>query len=517
MRPRAGRRRAGGMSLAASLRLDVRSLALFRVSLAALVLFDTAARGLRLAAHYTDAGLLPREAFRELIGLPWPFSLHFLFGGAWGVGLLFALQAAGALALLLGFRTRAAAFVVWLLVGSLHARNPMILNGGDTLLRLLLFWSLFLPLGAAWSFDARRGRPLPEPALPASFALRFQVAAVYLFGWVLKSGPAWRDGTAVYYALSLDQSSTALGRLLLGDPTLMAAATHAVFWWELAGGLLLLLPFVPDRVRTASVFGFVAMHLAFAVGMSLGIFPFVSCASVLTLLPRGFWDGLAQRRRAHASLVRSAPVRSALVRSALDRPELSPARGAASALAGGLALLLALYVLAWNLDGLPPIRRWREGEDGVARATPVRLFRMPARAREVGRLLLLDQRWALFAPEPSREDGWWVAAGTLADGRMVDLLRGGAPVSLEKPEVVAALFPNARAIAYADNLTRAHDRAHWRLYAAWLCADWNATHARDERVAFLEAILMREETPPPGRPARLEPVPFGTFPCAAAP
>ena len=66
-------------------------------------------------------------------------------------------------ALLLGYRTRLAAFWAFVLLASIHVRTPPLLQAGDTLLRVLFFWSLFLPLGARCSLDARP-QPAPQPA-----------------------------------------------------------------------------------------------------------------------------------------------------------------------------------------------------------------------------------------------------------------------------------------------------------------------------------------------------------------
>ena len=68
-----------------------------------------------------------------------------------------------AVALLVGYRTRLATIGSWILLASIHVRLPVVINAGDTLLRVLLFWSIFLPLGAMWSVDARRGRPVAAP------------------------------------------------------------------------------------------------------------------------------------------------------------------------------------------------------------------------------------------------------------------------------------------------------------------------------------------------------------------
>ena len=107
-----------------------------------------------MEAFYTDAGVLPRGAQIELFsGLPALISLHMMNGTIAGQALLFGFSVAAALALLVGYRTWIATLVSWVLVVSFHNRNPMVLQGGDVLLRMMLFWGLFLPLGARASLD----------------------------------------------------------------------------------------------------------------------------------------------------------------------------------------------------------------------------------------------------------------------------------------------------------------------------------------------------------------------------
>src|SRR5215212_6169444 len=111
--------------------LDVRSLAVFRVGLALVLIADLAIRATDLEAHYTDAGLLPRSA----VAPSWVFSPHLLHGSAWFEAVLFLVAGVAAGMLLVGYRTRAATFVSWLLLVSLHARNPVLTQGGDILHR----------------------------------------------------------------------------------------------------------------------------------------------------------------------------------------------------------------------------------------------------------------------------------------------------------------------------------------------------------------------------------------------
>src|SRR5918994_1970760 len=243
---------------------DLRSLAVFRVVLALLVLADLANRATDLYQLYTDAGVLPRTVLLEEVLSPWVFSLNLMNGGAFFQALLFSVAALAALGMLVGYRTRLMTFVVWVLLLSIQLRNPLV-NGSDShLLRMLLFWGMLLPLGAYWSVDRARAalpRPPPHFLSLATFGLFMQIAFVYWFTAALKSGPEWRvDGTALYYALSLDQIVTPFGHYLLNFPKLLEVMTFGTFGLEAFGPLLLFCPFFIGPVRTAIVLAFMSLH-----------------------------------------------------------------------------------------------------------------------------------------------------------------------------------------------------------------------------------------------------------------
>ena len=126
---------------------DLRSLAALRVILGVLVLVDLLDRSRDLRVHYTDFGMLPRAALLSKFINGLAVCLHVSVGTWPGMLALFILQAAVAFALLVGFHTRLMAVLSWFLMYSLHLRNPVVLQGGDDLLRMLLFWGMFLPLG----------------------------------------------------------------------------------------------------------------------------------------------------------------------------------------------------------------------------------------------------------------------------------------------------------------------------------------------------------------------------------
>src|SRR5215213_10452564 len=110
-------------------------------------------RATDLTAHYTDEGVLPRTALLEEVLSPWAFSLNLMNGEPFFQVLLFGVAALAALGLLIGYRTSLMTVVVWVLLLSIQWRNPLVTGADGPLLRLLLFWAIFLPLGAYWSVD----------------------------------------------------------------------------------------------------------------------------------------------------------------------------------------------------------------------------------------------------------------------------------------------------------------------------------------------------------------------------
>jgi predicted DCC family thiol-disulfide oxidoreductase YuxK len=277
--------------------VDLRSLALFRIALAGLVLTDLFNRAFSLNAHYTDQGVLPRKILIEFGLTSWRFCAHLLAGSSWSVAVLFVLHAVAALMLLFGWRTRLATIITWVLLLSLHNRNPVVLQGGDILLRLLLFWAMFLPLGARYSIDYALRSEMDHDSNQlisgATVAILFQVCLVYWFNAFHKYDPIWRsEYTAVHYALALDQFTKPFGLWIKQFHSLTKVLTFTTLHWEMWGPLVALCPFWTRWTRMAAVIIFIGMHIGFLLCMELGLFPYISIVCWLVFIPGSFWDGL---------------------------------------------------------------------------------------------------------------------------------------------------------------------------------------------------------------------------------
>ena len=280
---------------------DHRSLAALRIGCALLIILDLLQRSTDLVAHYTDFGVAPRTLVMANSSSRWYLSLHYM-SGVWELqALLFAVAALAAAALLVGYRTRLASILSWALFISLCTRNPYIVQGGDQLLRVVLFWGMFLPWGAVYSVDhAWQDASLRVPSQQhlswgtAGYAV--QIIFMYWFTVALKTGPQWwREGSAVYYALSIDYLATPLGKMLLGMPeSLLELATWAVASFEIVGPLALLAPVKKGWLRLCAVIGFIGLHAVFLLTLFIGIFPLIGIISMFFFLPPIFWESFGR-------------------------------------------------------------------------------------------------------------------------------------------------------------------------------------------------------------------------------
>lgn len=571
-------------SLAARLfGIDLRALSAYRVGLAGVLLLDLISRARDLEAHYCDAGVLPRAALLEKFSRLDVWSLHLTVGSVWGQTLLFTLHALFALMLLVGYRTRLATWLCWLLIVSVQSRNEMVVDGGDVLLRAMFFWAGFLPLGAHWAVDAWRAGPsqarAPRVVLSAAtVATLLQLVGMYVLTAVEKSHAAWHwpEAGAISMALSLDQFARPLGLWLRQFPTPLRYATVAVFWLELWGPLLLFVP--PWRnglLRSITTLTFMLFHVGLWLTLELGLFPLICIICWIVFLPSPFWDALTRRltgadadkltifydkdcgfcrrmvdivravlalpqvpaqaaqdvpaieaimTREHSWVLRlpdgqtrtrSAALAQLLSYSPVARPlhhlwRIPGIEGLADAVYGRIAHgrhALGPWLARWSAGGKAPSRHLHPAAQlGVVCAMvvvvswnawvlPQVAWQNPRWLQRAANALRLDQRWLMFAPYPSDEDGWYVIAGKLANGAAVDALhqRFGAP-SRARPTHIAPTFINTRWRKYFVNLWAKSNAGHRLYYGRYLCRAWAKAHPRRSPLYQFTITYMLEKT-----------------------
>jgi hypothetical protein len=490
--------------------LDLRSLAATRMLLGMLQLVDLAIRATDLASHYTDEGVLPRRTLLDGFADPWHFSLHLLSGKAVFQAALFLISALSAVCLALGYRTRTASLICWLLTVSLQNRNPLLLSGADVLFRLVLFWMMFLPLGTRWSLDRLRGVAGESAAnlfvSVGTAAYTLQIVSVYVFAGLIKLDiRAWTEGAGLAYALRAAPFETALGMKLLDYPELLRAAGVATPYFEIAAPLLLLVPTRAAAPRLSCVAAFVAFHIGIGLAIDIGIFSLVCIVAWSAFLPPYTWDhvvpavvqrfgvleriaarlrALAQRAAEHSLTDQSCPS-VASVRLMRARRRLTAA----------LCVAVAAYVLALNV---------------VQQRGPA--TELPSSVRFIAPMLRVDQHWNMFSA-PITKAGWLVAPGRLRSGRKWELIADSPEVSWDRPKIVGQTFPNDRWRKYMVNLTV--PSYHWARvqFGNWKCSSWNREHGPSEQLEAFSLYLMEEPLTPWAAPVTLVQVPLLQHEC----
>ena len=294
------------------LEADPRSLGLLRIAVAAVLLLDLARRWHAIPHWYTNTGLVPNHTVLWRPPQQHMFSLFFGASSGFEAKVGFLLCGLAYLALLVGYRTRLAHLCSVIAVVSLHTRTAFVEDGGDIVSHSLVVWTFFLPLGRRFSVDAivasLRQRPEHTPAellarpprdeAPvrdlAVLAVLLQLGVIYAFNAAHKHGSTWREGSVVHYVLFQERMVQWPGELLrahlpMWSSRVMTWGTLALEW---AAPVLLWSPVGRLWTRRLALVLLPAMHVGFAIPLSLGMFTPNMLAFYPLLLSRRDWDAV---------------------------------------------------------------------------------------------------------------------------------------------------------------------------------------------------------------------------------
>jgi hypothetical protein len=245
------------------------TLGVVRIAFGALIVIWTAALLPGLHDLFGVDGVAPvplREPFRWTVFQVWTSDQALLVG--WAILLV------AAVAMTVGWHSRLAAVVVWVLVLAFQYRNPSAFNSGDVVIRVEAFFLMLAPSGAALSLDQRRRTgSFWSTQIRAPWAIRLlqlQVSIIYLASVRSKmSGHAWPDGTAVSYAMRLyDMLLLPTPHAFSANPLLVNVATWSALATELSLGILVW----NKRLRPWILAAGVVMHTTIALTINVGFF-----------------------------------------------------------------------------------------------------------------------------------------------------------------------------------------------------------------------------------------------------
>ena len=289
-----------------SLALDDRSLAFYRVLMGMVVMADVLYRLSDLENFYTDIGLIPRNLFLNEMTLPWSTSFHLANGSLGFQAVLFFIHFTFGIMLLFGYKSTFAMIGAFVMTISVHNRNWLVNNGGDDILRAILFISIFLPLNRCFSIDSAlrsdRDQSIKNHFSTWTLTFTLQVFCIYFISYVLKDSPIWtKDYTALFYASRLDIFANSFSVWLRDFTFIQKIITFLTIYLEFLGPILLVIPFLFGKfwwqVRVALVILFTGLHIGILSTMKIGVFPYLCIGMWMIFLPGPFWDFLNTKLR----------------------------------------------------------------------------------------------------------------------------------------------------------------------------------------------------------------------------
>jgi hypothetical protein len=266
---------------------ETSTLAVVRVAFG-LVVFAWALTLMHDALDFFAAdGLLPeqpggRDAGQQI------WSVLASFHGDYAVGAVVAILLVASACLVLGWHARLAALTVFIGLMSVEQRNPFVFNAGDGLLRLTALYVCLAPTGISLSLDRLRtakGHFWEFPAR-APWALRLmqvQLSSIYIStAWAKLRGTTWNDGTAVSYALRIeDLGRLQLPHVLLNSELLVNCLTYGTLATELALGILVWNKVLRPWVLACGL----ALHVGIDLFLRIGFFSYAIFVLYIAFAP----------------------------------------------------------------------------------------------------------------------------------------------------------------------------------------------------------------------------------------
>ena len=440
--------------------VDKRALKVYRIVIGLVLLEESLIRLSDATAFYSDNGVLPLIALESIHPYPWDWSVLLLSNNKLLLFSLFACLIASSLCIIVGRFTKAAMLVSWIGLVSLQNRNPIIYQGGDDLLRMMVFWSFFIP----WSRVEKNVGSKQLLSFATTFLILQLLGSFFFSAFFKGTYEWWYQGSALFYALSLDQLTRPAGLFLVKQYELTVFLTRMAYLGEFLVLPIFLIPFARTYVRGV-VFLFVfTFSITTFTFMVIGVFPLCFLAGSILILPSSFWSWVW-------------PVKT--------EPELDPLNeeDSFSLVEFGTNFFLIfsfMLVLIWNIQSLPS--RW--------------LF-FPNALNPIVHLLKLTQSWGMFSPTVLKEDGWLIAEARLENGERIDLMASDQKLSFLKPPYVLDRIKNDRWRKYTEQIVIPGNKRFLPEFANYLLYNYgNTNHDKSHQIKDLKIIHMLELSKP---------------------
>lgn len=458
------------------IRIDTRALAVLRIGLGVLLIADILLRSRNFWYYYTDHGVLPWElvskdpAIYSTASFPiWEITSHSAF-----VAVIFGAAFIAGILLVGGYKTRFVTVIAFLLVCAMDARNPYVLSYADNLFHFLFLWAIFLPLGERWSIDALNRDTEPRTVVESVWAavILLQMIGMYLMNGFHKLQPNWSwswDVTPMLFSLDhVTYSHTGL------IETVVLPLEITSYGWlvlMLASPLLL---FLRGHYRTLFVVMFMGAHIAMALTLRIGAFPYVAVVGLALFVSPETWT-LIERYTGH--IRGTSEIRNSIENHAGNLgqrlEQIEPSKEVQRTIrVRSVQLFIVMLLLTSVFIGAVFVGNQTGTWDTEHSAGEY--------ANEALSVVGVHQpSWEFYASEPPFETNWYVFPAVTENGTYVDVFNE-RELSWDRPYEGSALNKQF------DNSYR--DRFFWGTLTEHGYEDDRGEHRHELRNAFVDHV-----------------------------
>lgn len=455
--------------------LDKKSLGLARVLLGILLIFYFCETISETSDFYAPQSALSfSEVLQKFPEARTP-SFFFFTPNEFTLKVIFSMGVVASVAIVFGFFARWFLFLAWLLILNIYLRNPILLYGGDQILKLTLLWFTLLPCNEAFTlFPGKSEQDLTDKRWSGnllSFSWCLQIFIMYEMSLFYKlSHPEWTQTfNSLYYVLNADYLIKPLGKFILSlgiETSRLMAILTMIF--EGIGPFFIF--FFSQRLLLICLF--LVFHFFIWLSIDVGFFSHLCAIWWFTLIPKEFWT-----KHSWAEKFSSLHYKTI----GFDLPKR--VRFLISQLSALFAGVMIVTIVILSIDQMAKHQL-------LGRSSPVTTF---------ANTIQINQYWAMFTNKPPLSyDGWFVSVGLRKNQHPIDVLTRSTP-SFDKPSSFTAIYPTIHWRTY----TRKY-RSHWPLsfnenFSLFLCNKWNNGQQKaEDKITSIKIYFMNETTPPPG-------------------
>lgn len=444
---------------------NLRALALFRISLASLLLSELILRFRYLHVFYSDEGTLPLHLLYPKTDILYKcICVHCLSGSMIYQSILLSIQVCLAFLLLIGYKPQSCAFLSWFLYLSLTLRNTWLAFILDRYFHYLLFYASFLPTGydlilLPTTFQRSKDRtaamnPNTTICTLATIAFKLQVLWIYLdagSGKYMDPLRGWTYNADPLPALDTYTRHTIGARYLYGllGPFGLRLLTPTVVYAELlACPIALYGSFTLNWYLVLTAVGIIcSLHVGISITLrNTVLLSFVACAAWMAFLPPCFADTNISKKT-NGTEGNKESTRNQKKKSI-----------------GKLSLNQRIFILCFISGSL-----WFEMLGDECNQSMKHIWST-----------LLHNRWNVFVGAEEYVT-WEIAPGRLNDGSIVDVWGKTDTVSWEMPISGTPCTSTARhgrwrSFPYLAELDGEDGYVLWE----YLCTEWNDARGNED-------------------------------------